>query len=144
MLKHATTPVQTGHVTFDRQANKEDAYVGTGNVQSEVQFSWIIRAKTTTEANGFKYAPGKLRDADLKKFSELPDAVKQSVKELSETRDCILYEFRHWKTIEGCPKKTVHGYILTDKNHRFLWDYFLGRPGKSLPVLKKMREYVAR
>lgn len=135
-------PLKTGHLTFDRQAN-QSGYIGSGNVMSNVQLSSHIRSATTRKCNGYEFAQKFLRETDLKTFSNLPNQVLAKVLDLTENSSCYLYEFRHWyRDKYGLTKKRVHGYIISDENHRFLWDFFVGPPAKSLAVLKKVRRYV--
>lgn len=131
--------IETGHKTFDKQANALNCYIGLGNVWGSVQHSGFIRAFTETECNGIVRPEGHLQGYDFAGFKQLPEYVKRGVMDHLKTDKGILYEFRHWIS----RNKTVHCYILFDANHLYLDSWLIGCTNKSLNVLRVMRKHLA-
>lgn len=108
----------TGLKSFDGGVD----YVGTGNVCSSVQRSLYIRPYVETECNGFSFAPGVLRNADLafvlRERRRIPEWFLQLTLRETETQQRILYEFRNPRA------PMVYGFVLTDCAHELL-DYAL-------------------
>jgi hypothetical protein len=52
---------------YDKSINKALSFM-FGNVISNHQFSWYVRAHSQTECNGFDFPLGQLRASDLKAF----------------------------------------------------------------------------
>lgn len=134
--------INTGHKTFDRQAD----CLSVGNVWGDVQLSSYIRPKTETECNGFSNPPGHLRDFDLKQFKDLPQNIRRKIVNITDTRYCILYEIRTWGKRggwDGRRRKTIHGYILTDaKTHELVEKWATGPTHKSWMIIENVIPYL--
>ena len=120
-------------------------YVGTGNVSSNVQMSTYVRARTNTECNGQAFAPGALRNADLKNFGKatgLPDAVLQATTAATETNAAILYRFQHFKT----KRMVIHGFVLTKtetQSHELIRTFATGLTPRSQAIVAAMAKIVS-
>lgn len=127
---------ESGHKTFDRQAN----YVSHGNVYSNVQTSSYVRAYSETECNGFTRPPGHLRDFDLKGFTDMPGHVRNYILHATQNRMVIVYKFFH--VANG--RKTVHGWVVTSIHPEYrLLDYFVTGPTyKSYSVILEAIKYI--
>jgi len=108
-------------------------------VWGNVQFSNYIRAHTNTKCNDFDFEPGKLQARDLGLFHNLPDRVFSAVKAMAQSQSVILYEYRHWRE----RKKHLHGYIVTDANHKAL-AVFARDQKKSVDILKAVFPIVSK
>ena len=126
------TPDRMKADTLHKGFNRICDYVGTGNVISNVQRSGFIRAHTDTECNGHTFKPGELQAFDLKPFAPVAWWVRKHAAEKS----VILYKF-----VTG---KTVHGYIMTDCEHRMIGRYETGPTRKSRSVLDFVSEFITK
>ena len=138
--------INTGHKTFDKQCE----CLSTGNVYGTCQYSSFIRPRTATECNGFSNPEGHLRDFDLQHFRDGLRSwpyVLQCILEATETQQCILYEIRSWthdrRSFHANKRKIIHGYILTDTNHKRIKVFITGRSWKSTQIMGVVQEYVS-
>lgn len=130
--------IETGHKTFDRQAD----LVTTGNVVGHVQYSGYVRAATELECNRMKFEKGHLRAFDLQwwiKTLQIPTHVLEYVMEATEEKSVILYEFHHHKQPHG---RVTHGYAVTTPDHYLLARFVTGRGKKSLGVMQTVLPYI--
>lgn len=129
--------IETGHKTFDRQAN----CVGTGNRIANTQFSSHIRPRSCVECNGMQFPLGHLRDYDFNWWTNprLPLYVRKYVESVTKTKAVWLYQFHHWLK----DKRIVHGYIVTDHDDGLLRKFVTGPTYKSGLVIDEMAEYVS-
>lgn len=127
--------INTGHKTFDSQCD----LLMTGNVISNAQRSSYIRPVSQRECNGAIFSPGQLFEFDIKSFRpDLPTWIEGRLRELDTT--VILYEIRHW---QGRNKKHVHGYIVTDTQHKPILISTTGsQPFKSEQVMSTVVPYL--
>lgn len=128
--------IHTGHKTFDSQCD----LLSTGNVMSNVQFSSFIRPVSETECNGFTFDRGHLFNVDIKAFRpDLPSWIENWLRSL-DTK-VILYQIRHWS---GRDRKHVHGYIVTDTEHKPLRVFTTGpQRFKSEHIMSTVLPYIA-
>lgn len=137
--------IQTGHATFDRQAD----LLSTGNVVGDVQLSFFVRPKHETECNGFTNPEGHLRDWDLNQFKDLPrfPRIRRRVIEITDKQYCILYEIRTWGKRNPDTRrrqKTIHGYILTAaKDYKFIEKWVTGPTWKSRAIIEAVIPYIS-
>jgi hypothetical protein len=129
--------IDTGHRAFDRQCE----YLGPGNVWGNVQFSNFVRPISETECNGFTFKTGELCESDLKCFQDMPAAICTWIRALN--RKVIVYEFRHFVGPSWQRHKHVHGYVVTDADHRLLRRFQIGRASRSAQVLATVLPYIA-
>lgn len=124
---------RTGHKGFDSACD----YLGTGNVISNVQYSAFIRPHGQTECNGHTFAPGVLREFDLKPFRagyRIPSYILRILAE--QTEPVILYVIRH--------KKRVHGWFVTRAaDHRLITCLGTGGTRKSAAVLDFVQPFIS-
>lgn len=127
--------INTGHKTFDSQCD----LLMTGNVICNVQRSSYIRPMSQSECNGAIFARGHLFEFDIKAFRpDLPRWIEDRLRKLDTT--AILYEIRHW---HGRNKKHVHGYIVTDAQHKPILISTTGsQPFKSEQVMSTVVPYL--
>lgn len=137
----AKGPVASGHATFDKAANhRVHGYVGTGNVESNVQASSFIRPWTETECNGHSFPPGHLHDTDIAQFARLlSSADRAKIDALTRDRPAIAYVFFHYVG----RRRVMHGWIVTDAYYRFIAHRVTGPTVKSHAVLDDMRRRIS-
>jgi len=128
----------TGHKAFDKQS---EGCISTGNVMSNVQFSFFIRPFCETKCNGYINPEGYLRDYDLEIFRKtIPRGVLQRVLEETVDKSVILYKFRSWR--KG--KEIIHGWVITDDNHNLIYEMLAGKSPKSDDVLRACVKEVSK
>jgi hypothetical protein len=130
--------IHTGHSDFDRQADG----LMVGNVYGNVQHSSYIRPRTELECNGRTNQPGHLREFDLNGFNDLHHfyKIKCEILEITNSKTCILYEFRSFRV----GRKTVHGYVLTDGvTHKLIKCWVVGPTYKSRNVIEAVIPYIS-
>jgi hypothetical protein len=126
---------ESGHKTFDKQTN----CLSTGNVISNTQLSFYIRsAKETINPVGQEVPEGHLRDFDLRQFNRLPSHVERFVKRVTEDKQVILYEFRHFNG----NNKVVDGYVVTDTDYNHIQTFFMNN--RAYKAVIEARKYIAR
>ena len=133
----------TGHKAFDEQRRRSSGF-GTGNVMSNVQTSFYIRPRSRVECNGYQFAPGALREADLKALKELASlgfdgarAVRGWIDEYVD-KELILYAVHHQKAALGRSGRhdpVVHGWVLTDESHNLLRQMQTNPSEKSTAIM---------
>ncbi len=122
--------VVTGHKTFDK---KSEGCIMTGNVISNVQFSWFVRPFNQTDCNGFYFPPGYLQKVDLNSFSStLPECVKECIRRNGRSQRFIVYEFRHFRG----RKKIIHGYVITTDEHKYFKSWVTGHRRTSGDIIQ--------
>lgn len=128
--------IETGHKTFDRQTN----LISFGNIVSNTQYSKWIRPYNETKCYGQERPKGYLQDWDLDYFENLPNYVRNYIKETAIDDPVILYEFRSYNN----NTKIIHGYVVTNKDHELLNYFVTGPTYKSYDVIKKCIKYVSK
>lgn len=101
---------QSDHKTFNKLTN----LISTGNVITNTQTSFFIRANK------------KERDFDIKTFPGYKDApwhIKKMIEDDNRTESVILYKFH----IKGNPVC----WVLTDSNHKLMESDLAGRGGRK-------------
>lgn len=129
--------METGLKIFDKQTN----LVTTGSVIANTQFSMYIRSFDTVKAYGDRtYRKGDLQNFDLAYFKgNIPSYILEKIRNLGKDRDLYVYEFFH---VNARKEKSVHGYVVTTKDHEFL-EYFVTGTSKSYLVIKECVQYVS-
>lgn len=123
-------PVRTGHAGYDRAA--EACPPVQGNAVTPIQSSSYIRAWSDVRANGADFSPGELHAADLRPYrGTVPRPILAEVSEAGRDRAVIFYVFRHWRGA----RPIVHGYVLTDAEHRLIRRWTTGPTRKSEGVI---------
>jgi hypothetical protein len=127
----------SGHKTFDKQTN----LITTGNVISNTQLSFYIRAyNTSRNPVGTPVEKGAMQEFDLRNFKNLPGYVSDAVRSLAKARDIILYEFHHYSG----SRKIVDGYVLTtgaNTGHKLLRVFYTGS-GLSRKAVDEAIKYI--
>lgn len=123
--------------TFNRQCD----CISTGNVWGHVQFSQYIRPTNEVTCNGATFPPGHLRDYDLKPFrlGLFPQVRKAIMKYADKGLQTILYKFRHFNG----EREIIHGFVITDAQHRLLRKFVTGPTYKSQSVIEEAIKYIA-
>lgn len=136
----------SGCKSWDRQVT----CIGVGNIIGPGFMGRYIRSFTETQApfGGYR-SPGYLQGFDLESFADFFKATGSWVRgeiviELRSLRLAkeggILYVFWH---INPNKKKTVHGFMLTDRDHNFIKEWVTGKTFKSVGVLQYARPYIS-
>jgi hypothetical protein len=128
---------ESEHKTFNSKCN----YIGTGNVYSNVQSSSFIRPSFLLGCNGFTNPIGYLQNYDLNSnvFDALSTNQKNKIKESTDLHNgSILYKFFHLN--KGI--KIIHGFILTDKDHNYIFTFMHNETNKSYSVLNECKKYI--
>lgn len=129
--------VETEHMGFNRHA----VLIAPGNLVSKCQQSSEIRAKSMLYCGGRAYAPGELRELDLRPFGQLPGQLRKSLMRLTDERPVYLYRFQSPNI--GWRPPTVHGYVVTDlKTHELLYRVATGKTYKSTSVIEWCVPYI--
>jgi hypothetical protein len=129
--------IETGHKTFDRQAD----LISTGNVIGHVQYSSYIRPYNETECNGLKFEKGHLRAFDLQwwiKTLRTPERVLNYVLSATTDKSVILYQFHHHGRLG---RTIVDGHVVTTADHKLLASFRSDTP-KSGAILKAVLPYI--
>ena len=136
-INHNRMKIETGHKTYDRQAN----CIGLGNRIANTQLSFHIRPYSKTECNGTQFPLGHLRNYDFNWWVRppLPEFIREYVKSVTETVGVYFYQFHHWQN----GKRIIHGYIVTREDDRLLKKFVTGPTYKSTLVIDEMAEYVS-
>lgn len=138
--------LETGCKEFDKYIT----CVSTGNVVGGGQLSFYIRPYNETECNGFTREKGVLRKFDLESFKEIPNSVRKYVESVTIDNSVILYKFYHYNRNYGRNryyrsyhnKFTVHGYVITDRNHKLMKYFVTGPTYKSYLVIVGVLPYI--
>jgi hypothetical protein len=129
------------HMVFDsphKGFNKQVDGISSGNVMGDVQLSGFVRPYNATECNGFTNPKGHLQEYDLNwLLKSFPNYVKNYVRENAKDKNVIGYEFRHWVG----DKKVVHGYVVTDANHKLMKAWYSPNE-KSRAVVDEAIKYI--
>lgn len=127
---------QSGNKTFDRKTN----CISTGNVIANTQNSTFIRGKNEIVCNGQTFERGHLQQYDLNQWNHLLDwYVKDRVKFFADQHGkVILYMFKH----RVGAKLTIHGFVITDKDHNELARLYSNNRYKSMIVVDEAAKYV--
>lgn len=130
---------ESGHKAFDRQT----VCISFGNVISPTQYSSFIRSRDAVECSGQTFPHGHLRDFDLAsaKWEGMPAWVFRAVKELTDTREIILYQFHHYENCRGRGgwshrqtkerRKVIDGYIATTPDHKLIRKFYVNSNHES-------------
>lgn len=126
LKQHPLRHIDTGIKAFDKQAEKSGGLM-PGNVHSNVQTSTYVRPRTQLQCNGQVNPPGHLREFDLKTYHgaaarsgpehAVPTKILQALDKRPEV-NAILYKIFHRNP--GAQATTIHGWILTDDQHRHI------------------------
>lgn len=121
--------VDTGLKIFDEQANRSGGFM-TGNVFSSVQSSSFIRPYSETRCNDFDFAPGELREADLKYFSRVAyfqPGLKRFLDVVNSpanlNKDLVGYKVVHTpgrRLNAHEPDVHLHGWVVTERNGKLI------------------------
>lgn len=96
-------------VVMERIVAEQGCY--RGNACTDAQLSWHIRPSSERFCNGRSFAPGVLREADLKPFGPYIDGT--SLASRVTARPTVLYVWRHMRA-GAAPM--VYGATLTDRD----------------------------
>jgi len=142
--KRISDGIDTGHRTFDHQANRN--YVGVGNVMSDVQFSSYVRSRDQLECNGRVNAPGHLQDFDIAQFRRsspsMPAEVERTAREAANDGGAILYRFGYYVGVSRDPRRIHLGWVVTDRQYQLVAAFPASTP-KARPVIDEMLAFVA-
>lgn len=139
--------VNTGCKEFDNYI----IAISTGNVIGGGQFSLYVRPFNETECNGFTWEKGHLRNFDLKSFSNLPNRVRKYVESVTQDESIILYKFYHYnrnysRRYRGWGNNhaefIIHGYVVTDREHKLMQYFVTGPTYKSEQVIMGVIPYI--
>lgn len=115
----------TGIKSFDALLRKNQGTFMTGNVYGDAQLSQYVRAVNTTECNGQNFAPGELRDFDLKAFQR---SARQSFTPVlrwlaaHQDEEVIVYGLRNkLKSSAFEPMSRWYGFLVTSVQHEKLF-----------------------
>lgn len=135
--------INTGYKLFDNQTN----LITTGNVISNTQYSSYIRPYKEVINGGHIGKCGDFMKYDMQYFKQIPNAIKKYL--LNEEREdsCILYEiFVNKQDDRGNYYRDIIGYILTDKNHKYIMSDVLLYPycriEKRYNVIDECKKYI--
>ena len=133
--------IDTGHAAFDRQTNS----IGTGNFWANTLHGGFVRPYKELACNGRFNPPGHLQEYDLDFFrrNNTPKFVLDAAKAASKDESVILYAIFHWYNRSGRDIRVVHGYILTDADHKLIRDWRTGPTWKSHLVVDGVLPYIA-
>lgn len=140
--KRISDGIDTGHKTFDRQANA--SIVTVGNVVSDVQFSSYVRPADELECNGFVNEPGHLQNFDIRQFhrSGVPAEVERVTRSAADRwGGAILYRFGYWVSVTMDPRRIHLGWVVTDKQHRLVAAFPASTP-KARRVIDTLLDFV--
>jgi len=126
--------IETGHKGFDSACSA----IFTGNAWTGTQTSNHIRPMTEIECNGLVKPIGHLHNFDLKQFRHLSQNIRDYLKSMRES--VILYSVFHHT---GGGLRVQHGYVVTDKNHRFMMTFMSNQRQKSHNVVYEFARYVS-
>jgi hypothetical protein len=130
---------ESGHKTFDRQV----AFVSTGNVISPCQLSTHVRAYAELSCNGMMFEPGRLQAHDLGWFDStgMPGYMRHWLVRTTAEEGAWVYRFSHYNS-QG--RRVVHGWVVTDNQHRLLRKFYTGPTYKSWWVIDEAAKYVSK
>ena len=128
---------ESGHKTFDRQTN----IITTGNIIANTLLGKHIRAYTEL-SNGFEdRPPGHLQNFDLcwwRDGDRMPRSVIKKIRELAYNNGVWVYQLMHYNR-----QRVVHGYVVTNEQHKALATFLTGPTYKSSYVLIAALPYLA-
>lgn len=124
--------IDTGYKTFDKQIQ----CISTGNVISDCQLSFYIRAYNNTNCNNNIFKKGELRQVDLNCFKNLNKEVRNYIISITEDNSCILYQF-------NTKDENIFGYIVEQNNNFKIFNISnnnYNKKQKCLEIIKKVLE----
>lgn len=143
----------TGIKSFDALLRKNQGTFITGNVYGDAQFSQYVRGSSETKCNGMEFAPGVLRQADLKVFDGARPGnsglIRDWLARASNSKDdVIVYGFRNkgkTEAVFGLGNITNwhwYGYLVTDTKHNLLFRYYDAPDHRANRVLDEAEHFV--
>lgn len=134
---------RSGCKTWDRQVG----VLTTGNIISTGFAGRYVRSfrDVNTAFGGGNYEPGYLQGFDLNNFDYFWKSAKwvrgEVIKSLTPIDGGgILYVFWHTNPNR---KDTVHGFTLTDREHKLIKEWVTGPTQKSYAVIQFARPYIS-
>ena len=135
--------METEFKTFNEQTN----VITTGQVFANTQRSVCIPPISQTEINGCSFPIGHCTESALKFggfTGNLPPKIREIVYDKNRTEYVILYAFRVFH--KG--KENVFGYIVTDKDYRYLHHHVVYTYGanynKRVDAIRECMTYVCK
>lgn len=126
--------IDTGYKTFDNYI----VCITTGQCIGGGQTSFYIRPYNETTCNGLEHEKGYLRNYDLSMFNNNLDyQVKEYVKNITENKGCLLYEFYTYKN----GVENIVGFIVEQNDNYKIFNnsyYARAKKQKCLETIVKV------
>ena len=98
--------------TFNKQTN----LITTGNAYCNTQLSSYVRPYNEVKNGSYTGKRGEFLDFDLRPFRFVPEKISKILRDKGRKESYILYEFFIYRN----DKREIIGYVLTDKNYRYI------------------------